>query len=74
MKHTSSHFYVQAQEKDNAPEIVHHTHNKEENEYYYKFIDRKKAQALAEAEKKITPNVKFRVVKHTTSIEAKPWF
>ena len=74
MRHTSTHYYVQVQEKGKSPAIIHHTVNKEKDEYYYKFIDRKKAQALADAEKKISPNFKFRVVKCSTTYDAKPWF
>lgn len=51
------HYYVQAQKEGELPEIVYHTYNEKKKEYYYKFLDRKKAKALAEAEKKITPDV-----------------
>lgn len=73
-KQSFTHYYVQAQNSNGEPEIVHHTYDKEEKEYYYKFLDKKKAKALAEAEKKITPNVKFRVVKCTETYETEPWF
>ena len=37
-------------------------------------IKRKKAKALAEAEKKITPEIKFRVVKCIETYQPDPWF
>ena len=46
------HYYVQAKKEGEAPEIVYHTHDEEKNEYYHKFLDRKRAKSLAEAEKK----------------------
>ena len=73
-KQSFTHFYVQAQKEAEAPEIVYHTHDKKAKEYYHKFLDRKKAKALAEAEKKITPEVKFRVVKCTETYDTEPWF
>ena len=73
-KQSFTYYYVQAQKEGEAPEIVYHTHDKKAKEYYHKFIDRKKAKALAEAEKKITPEVKFRVVKLTETYDADAWF
>jgi len=73
-KQSFTHFYVQAQKEGGLPEIVYHTYNKEEKEYYHKFLDRKKAKALAEAEKKATPNEKFRVVKCTEIYDVEQWF
>ena len=74
MKQSFTHYYVQAKKECRAPEIVYHTKNKKTDEYYYKFMERKRAKALAEAEKKINPEVKFRVVKCTEIYDAEPWF
>ena len=41
--------------------------------YYYKFMDRKKAKALAESEKKLIPEDNFRVVKCVETFEADEW-
>lgn len=73
-KQSFTHYYVQAQKEGEAPEIVYHTHDKETDEYYYKFLERKKAKALAEAEKKITPEIKFRVVKCIETYQPDQWF
>lgn len=73
-KQSFTHYYVQAQKEGEAPEIVYHTHDEKAKEYYHKFLDKKKAKALAEAEKKITPDVKFRVVKCTETYDTEPWF
>ena len=73
-KQSFTHYYVQAQEEGGMPEIVSHTYDKKTKEYFHKFLDRKKAKALAEAEKKITPNEKFRVVKCTEIYDTEPWF
>ena len=72
-KQSFTHYYVQAQKEGEAPEIVYHTHDKKTKEYYYKFLNRKQAKELAEAEKKITPDVKFRVIKLTETYEPTPW-
>ncbi|MEL7600595.1 MAG: hypothetical protein AAGU18_10935 [Proteiniphilum sp.] len=72
-KQSFTHYYVQAQEVG-LPEIVSHTYDKKTKEHFYKFLDRKKAQALLEAEKKATPNVKFRVLKCTETYDAGSWF
>jgi len=55
VKHSFTHYYVQVEKEGQNPQIVYHTHDKKTNEYYHKFLDRKQAKALAEAEKKITP-------------------
>lgn len=73
-KQSFTHYYVQAQENGGLPEIVHHTYDEKTKEYFHKFMDRKKAKALAEAEKKILPEVKFRVVKCTETYDASEWF
>lgn len=74
MKHSFTHYYVQAQNENGEPEIVHHSMNEETKEYYYKFFDKKKAKELAEKEKKTDPNTKFRVVKCTETYVVDPWF
>ena len=73
-KQSIVHYYVQAKKKDEAPEIVYHTHDKETNEYFYKFLNKKQAKKLAEDEKKISPDVKFRVVKLTEVYDVDSWF
>jgi hypothetical protein len=72
-KQSFTHYYVQAQEEGLMPEIVAHTYDKKTKEYFHKFLDRKRAQALAESEKKANPNVKFRVVKCTETYETGEW-
>jgi len=72
-KHTHTHYYVQVLTEDGALQIVYHHHDEAKNEYYHKFVDKKKAKALAEAEKKITPADKFRVIKCTESYDAGEW-
>ena len=47
---------------------------KKNKKYFHKFLDRKKAQALAEAEKKSTPKIKFRVVKCIETYDEGDWF
>ena len=73
-KQSFTHYYVQVQREGENPQIVYHTYDEKEKEYYHKFLDRKKAKAFAEAEKKITPNEKFRVVKCTETYDTEPWF
>lgn len=73
-KESFTHYYVQVQREGENPQIVFHTYDEEEKEYYYRFFDRKKAKALAEAEKKLTPNEKFRVVKCTETYDSESWF
>ena len=73
MKHSFTYYYVQAQKEGGLSEIVYHTHNEKYNEYHHKFLDKKKATALALAEKEITPDVKFRVVKCTETCLFDNW-
>ena len=47
---------------------------KKKKKHYHKFLDKKKAQELLEAEKVATPNVKFRVVKCTETYDVGTWF
>jgi hypothetical protein len=68
-----THYYVQAQEEEGLPEIVSHTYDKKTKEHFHKFLHLKKAQELLQAEKKSSPNVKFRVVKCTEIYEAESW-
>lgn len=74
MKYTSTYYYVQAKDGDNEAEIVSHTFNKETKEHYYKFYDKNKAKELADKEKELTPNIKFRVIKCTETFNADDWF
>lgn len=69
-----TYYYVQAQKVGLHPQIVHHTYNEKAKEDCYKFLDKKKAKALAEAEKKITPDVKFRIVKCVETYKPDVWF
>lgn len=72
-KKSFTHYYVQAHEEGELPKIVAHTYNQKTNEHYHKFIDRKKAQELLEAEKRVTPDVKFRIVKCTETFDTGSW-
>ena len=74
MKKSFTHYYVQALEEGKAPQLVIHSEDKETGEQYYKFMDRVKALALAKAEKAITPDVKFRVMKCTETYQDSEWF
>jgi hypothetical protein len=73
MKKSFTHYYVQAQEEGGLPEIVPHTSDEETEEFFHKFLDRKKAQELLENEKSITPTIKFRVVKCTETFDIGNW-
>jgi hypothetical protein len=68
-----THYYVQAQEEGGLPEIVSHTYDNKNKEHYHKFINRKQAQELLEAEKVAFPNVKFRLVKCVETYDAGAW-
>jgi hypothetical protein len=73
MKHSRTYYFVQAQKEGKEPEILYHSRDEETNEYYYKFMDKKKAKALAESEKKLIPEDNFRVVKCVEIFEADEW-
>lgn len=70
MKSQRTYYYVQVQEGDSPPEIIHHTYKKESDEYLYKFISKEKAYKLMQVERKINPSLKYRVVKVTETHEA----
>ena len=46
VKHSFTHYYVQAQKDNEAPEIVAHTYDKKTKKYFHKFLDRKKHKHL----------------------------
>lgn len=71
-KHSITHFFVQSL-IDGTPAIVYHTHDVKTNEFHYKLMDRKKAKALIEAEKKFTPQIKFRIVKCVETYDSDQW-
>ena len=67
------HYYVEAQKEGSAPEIVCHLQDDGTKEYYHKFLDKKKANDIAKAEKEITPEIKFRVVKRIEIYDVGDW-
>jgi len=71
---SQTHYYVQMQQENDFPKPVPHTIDEEKDEMYYRFIDRKKAQALADATKKANPDNKYRVVKSTETFYVTEWF
>lgn len=74
MNRTFSHYYVVSKKEGEKQMIVAHSKDKKTGEEYYKFIDKKKAVAFMEAEKKITPDYQFCVMKESTSYsEATKW-
>lgn len=73
VKKSFTHYYVQALEEGKQPMLVVHSEDKETGEQYHKFLDRKKALELAKAEKAITPEVKFRVMKCVEIYQAGEW-
>lgn len=73
-KISRTHYYVQIKEKDKAPEILCHTYDKENDEYYHKFMDKKKALALIDKERPTHPDTtKFRLVKCVERYELSDW-
>jgi len=73
MKHTHTHYFLQSKLKDGQPEIVGHSKDEETGEIYYKFLDRKKAVKLMEAEKKVSPEYEYRIVKCTETYDEGVW-
>lgn len=74
MKRTFSHYYVVSKKEGKKQMVVAHSKDDETGEEYFKFMDKKKAIALMESEKKITPDYQFCVMKEPTSYsEATKW-
>ena len=73
MKNSHTYYYVQSKENGKLPEIVYHSKDGGTGEYYYKFLNKQKALDLLNYEKKITPNVQFRLVKLVESYMAGEW-
>lgn len=67
------HYTVQVEVEGGFPINIAHTHKKETDEYFYEFLDKKKAIELMEAEKLLSPNERFRVVKRTTIYQPMEW-
>lgn len=70
MKHNSIYYFVQSLNSEGEKGTVCHTKDEETGELYYRFFDKKKAVALMEAERKVSPELTYRVVKITETFEA----
>lgn len=73
MKHSFTLYFLQSKLGDVQPQIVGHSQDEETKEIYHKFLDRKKAVKLMEAEKKVSPEYKYRIVKETTTYDEGSW-
>lgn len=73
MKRTFTHYFLQSKLKDGQPQIVGHSKDSETGEIHYKFYDRKQAVKLMEAEKKVSPEYHYRIVKETTTYDEGMW-
>ena len=73
MKHSSTYYFVQSKAENEDAKIVGHSTDDETGEVYYKFIDRSKATKLLKDEKKVAPELKYRIVKQTESLETSSW-
>lgn len=69
MKRTFTHYYVVSKKEGEKEMIVSHSKDDETGEDYYKFLDKKKAIDLMNAEKMSTPDYSFCVMKESTSYE-----
>lgn len=72
-KQSFTHYYVQAKKEGGFPEIVYHTFDEDKKEYYHEFLYKKDAIKFADAEKKVTPEILFRVMKCIKTYEAGQW-
>ena len=68
MKHSSKYYYIESKGKDKIS-IIGHSKDEKTGEIYYKFLDKKKALSLVEAERLISPEYKYRVCTITETIE-----
>ena len=73
MKHSSSTYFVQSKDENGKLGIVGHSQDEETGEIYFKFLDKKKATKLLEEEKKSAPQLKYRIIKETTTFEEGTW-
>ena len=73
MKHSTTYYFIQSVIEGNAPEIVGHGKDEETGEIFYKFLDKKKAKDLIVAEKKISPQYKYRLVKEVSNFDFGEW-
>lgn len=73
MKHSTTYHFVQRVIEGNAPEIVGHGEDKKTGEVFYKFLDKKRAKILMEAEKKVSPEYKYRLVKEVNNFDLGQW-
>lgn len=72
-KRSFTYYYLQCKEEGKHPVIISHTYDKKTKEHFYKFVDRKKAQKLLDEEKKVNPELKFRIVKLVENYESGEW-
>lgn len=66
-------YWVQSKDEHGKEENVCHSKDDETGELYYQFLDRAKANKLIWAERKASPEYKYRVVKETKILELEPW-
>lgn len=66
-------YYVQSKSENNDVATLGHSQDDETGEVYYKFISKAKAHKLAQEEKKIKPDLKYRIVKVIERVEIGPW-
>lgn len=69
---TQTTYFVQAKKNDEV-EILAHGKDKETGELWTDFFDKKKARELLEAEKKISPEYQYRIVKRTSTYKIGIW-
>lgn len=69
---TQTTYFVQSL-KDGKIETLAHGKDEETGELYCEFLDKKKAMGLLEAEKKVSPEYKYRIVKETKTYKLGSW-
>lgn len=66
-------YYVQSKSENNDVAIIGHSQDDKTGEVYYKFVSKSQAHKLAQDERKIKPDSKYRIVKVIERIEIGPW-
>jgi hypothetical protein len=69
----SNKFWVECREPGGKEYIVCHSKDDETGELYHLFLTRAKASKLLEAEKKLTPHNKYRVVREVRQMFQTKW-
>lgn len=68
-----NHFWVESKDKEGKEQIVCHGKDEETGEMYHLFLTRSAASKLVAAEKKVSPEYQYRIVREVKEMFRTEW-